>query len=71
MNIVQTLPEPIRQPLRQARNFLRYVPYIGNSQFCPICKKPSKTFGKSGTGSSNKARCMFCGALTRHRLTWL
>jgi len=38
--------------------------------FCPICGKASY-FGVSGNPPRERARCVFCGSLERHRLLWL
>lgn len=71
MKTAKLLPEPVKQSLRQARKFFKYIPYIGMRRFCPVCRKPSKKFGEAGIAPRKEARCMYCGALERHRLTWL
>jgi len=38
--------------------------------FCPICGKASY-FAPFGTPSREKAQCVFCKSLERHRLLWL
>ncbi len=53
----------------ELKSILRHIPYIGNERDCPICKKPSKKFEKAGVVPREDARCMYCNALERHRLT--
>jgi predicted SAM-dependent methyltransferase len=52
-------------------SLLRYYPNKGISRYCPVCKKWSKKFGKSGLEKRENAVCLYCGSLERHRLVWL
>ena len=61
----------MREMLRAIRNGLRHLPSAGKGRLCPICARKSRRFGKAGIQSREDARCMFCGAVERHRLTWL
>ena len=63
--------DAVRRPLRQTRNYVRHFPHRGQRRSCPICKKSSRAFGTMGTPPRNDAMCMYCGAVERHRLTWV
>ncbi len=67
----ERLAEYVIQPLRQIRNVLRHLPYVGTGRFCPVCKKTSRKFGSAGIDKREGAKCMYCGAVERHRLIWL
>lgn len=71
MIIVRRLPEPIKRVFRPIRDYLRYLPYSGNSRYCPICGKSSRVFGKFGVVPRDDAQCMYCRLMERHRLVWL
>lgn len=60
-----------RRLLRKLKNSIRHIPYRGNGRFCPICQKSSSKFGKAGLIPREDAKCRYCGAVERHRLTWL
>ena len=60
-----------KRSIRKVKNFVRHIPYRGNGRFCPICKKASSKFGEAGLKSRKDALCYYCGAVERHRLTWL
>ena len=57
--------------LRRARTFSRDITYWGTRRYCPVCKKTSRKFEQFGIVPRNDARCRWCDALERHRLTWL
>jgi SAM-dependent methyltransferase len=57
--------------LTELKSFLRHLPFIGKGRDCPVCTKSSKKFEKAGIVPREDARCMYCNALERHRLTWL
>jgi len=68
--IKRQLADYVRTPLRQLRNMLRHIPYRGAGRYCPVCKKSSNRFGEAGIDIRQDARCMYCGAVERHRLIW-
>ena len=45
--------------------------YRGKSRYCPVCEQHFRKFGDYGIVSRTDAICLACGALERHRLTWL
>lgn len=57
--------------VRAVRNKLRHVPYTGTGRFCPVCRRESRKFGVAGIHARHDAKCMYCGAVERHRLTWV
>lgn len=69
--LLSTLPEPIKSPLRRARNVILKMQYYGKGRFCPVCGKSSRRFGPFGIVTREDAQCVHCGALERHRLVWL
>jgi SAM-dependent methyltransferase len=71
MKVSQFVPPPLRQPLGNAKDYLVSFVYRGDKRYCPVCRKPSGRFGRYGDIPRDDARCMHCGALERHRLTWL
>jgi SAM-dependent methyltransferase len=40
-------------------------------RYCPVCEKSAKEFKPFGIVPRLDAQCSHCGALERHRLTWL
>ncbi len=40
-------------------------------RYCPVCKRSSRKFAEFGVVARQDARCIYCGSLERHRLTWL
>lgn len=68
---MESTGDTVRETLRAIRNGLRHLPYAGKGRFCPICTRKSRKFGEAGIQTRHDARCMFCGAVERHRLTWL
>ena len=72
MTLKHLLPESARRPLRWIRHLLRFVPMLGVSRYCPVCRMPSRRFGPYGVVPTREdAMCLYCGALERHRLVWL
>jgi SAM-dependent methyltransferase len=45
--------------------------YHGKKRYCPVCGKSSNHFRPYGRVPRDDAQCAQCGALERHRLTWL
>jgi len=56
--------------VRALKCHVRHLPYIGKGRICPVCGKSSSKFGPNGIPPRQDVRCMFCGAVERHRLTW-
>lgn len=52
------------------RNSVRYARYKGSGRYCPVCQKTAAKFAPFGVIPREEARCIYCGALERHRLTW-
>ena len=69
--LLSRLPEPVKVPLRRARQFLSAIPYRGEGRWCPLCGRSSSRFAEYGIVPRPEAMCMHCGALERHRLAWL
>ncbi len=53
------------------RRFTGQIPNLGVKRYCPVCGKLSKRFAEFGIVPREDAKCMWCGALERHRLVWL
>ena len=70
-SISSHLPEPVRAPLRAARDFAIGVWYRGSGRWCPVCAQPSRQFRRFGFVPREDAKCPQCGALERHRFVWL
>jgi SAM-dependent methyltransferase len=49
--------------------WLKSLPERGNKRWCPVCKGSFRRFLK--VHDRLDAMCPFCGALERHRLSWL
>ncbi len=62
---------PVRRTLRQIRRWLRFLPHRGTERYCPVCGKSARDFADYGIVPRADALCRYCGALERHRLTWL
>jgi SAM-dependent methyltransferase len=45
--------------------------YYGQGRFCPVCEKTSRRFRTYGFIPRQDAQCVYCGALERHRLSWV
>jgi SAM-dependent methyltransferase len=71
MRVASLLPAALKRPLRDARNIIADMACRGSGRYCPVCEKSSRKFGKAGVVSRADARCIHCGSLERHRLTWL
>ena len=70
MNLRESLPEPIIKPIKKTRDFIYRLTYHGSSRYCPVCGKSSIKFAAFGRPPRNDARCVYCGALERHRFVW-
>lgn len=71
MKLGKFLPVIVREPLTSAIKFAKSIPYIGTGRYCPVCNRSSRKFAAAGADQREDAKCMHCGALERHRLTWL
>ncbi len=71
MSIMSVLPRPVRKSLRRLKRFGLSIPYRGQARLCPVCGKSSSRFASYGVDRREDAQCVRCGALERHRLTWL
>lgn len=71
MPISRLIPRPLRQPLREIRNYIAWQSYRGHGRYCPVCGGESSKFGSFGKPARADARCMRCGSLERYRLVWL
>lgn len=72
--LASSLPEEIKDPIREAKRQIKAVPYYGQGRHCPVCGHDSKQFLSFGLGEGNvrhNAQCPRCGSLERHRLSWL
>lgn len=49
---------------------VRHLFFKGRKRFCPVCRKSSRMFGSNGVPPRPDVKCMYCGAVERHRLTW-
>lgn len=68
LEIRKWLPSPARRVLEP----IRAMRYRGVGRLCPVCRKPSREFARSGEVVVRAdAKCIYCGALERHRLVWL
>ena len=65
--IISNLPDSIKKPLRSIKNVANY----GNARYCPVCGRSSRRFRQFGIVPRDDAQCIRCGALERHRLSWL
>ena len=70
MRFISALPEPVKQPLRLVRNSIAGALYRGADRYCPVCEKSFRKFGKYSKISGEDTKCLYCGALQRHRLVW-
>lgn len=71
VRIAQFLPENLKRPLRRMRRFLKYIPNLGISRYCPVCRIPSRRFAEFGRIPRQDAKCPYCLSAERHRLVWL
>ena len=66
------LTTPVKNLLRNVRNYFRGLFFYGNSRYCPVCDNHSRQFLPFGiTETREDALCPHCGSLERHRLLWL
>jgi hypothetical protein len=65
------LPRSVLLPLRGARDLGLGMWYRGRGRWCPVCGQSSRKFRPGGTVARQDAKCPRCGALERHRFTWL
>jgi len=70
MKVTRFLPESLKMPLRGMTHFIRYIPHLGTHRYCPVCRVRSRRFADYGIVPRRDAKCMYCGALERHRLVW-
>lgn len=66
--VKKLIPERLKPQLRHAHTTLTSW---GRARFCPVCSSYSSRFEPFGIVPRGDARCAHCGALERHRLTWL
>lgn len=71
MGLRQLVPGFLKPPLRRFRSFLTGLSYRGTGRLCPVCETASRKFAPFGEIPRSDALCVNCGALERHRLTWL
>jgi len=64
----KVVPLNVRARIWEARKALRYR---GQKRFCPVCSNHLSHFEPFGIIPREDAQCPRCGALERHRLTWL
>ena len=71
-SMIAALPEWVKAPLRPIRAAVGRIPYYGVGRWCPVCERESRRFQPTSRYGivSLDARCMYCGALPRHRLAW-
>jgi SAM-dependent methyltransferase len=67
MSGIGSLRSGIKGVLKRLRY---YFVYFGKGRSCPVCQHSSKRFGTAGVKRRRDAKCMYCGALERHRLVW-
>jgi SAM-dependent methyltransferase len=74
MSTLAALPSPAKRALRPVREAFVRVSYRGRGRLCPVCGKAARRFRAFGVTRDDRredAQCVYCGALERHRLTWL
>ena len=71
-SMIAALPEWVKAPLRRIRTAASRIPHYGVGRWCPVCERESRRFQPTRQNGivSLDARCMYCGALPRHRLAW-
>jgi len=55
----------------QLKSLAKRLLYFGSGRHCTVCKKSSRAFLPAGVSQRSDAKCPWCGALERHRLTIL
>ena len=68
---LEHLPKWAESATRLALRETLGVLYRGSGRYCPVCKRPSRSFRRYGLPPRDDARCVQCFSLERHRLTWL
>ena len=71
MRLSSLVPSFLKPALRGARGYLHGLRYRGTGRLCPVCGSASRRFAPFGAVPRGDALCVHCGALERHRLTWL
>jgi len=71
MRAGRLVPAFLKPPLRRLRDFFVGLTYRGTGRLCPVCETSSRKFAPFGEVPRRDALCVTCGALERHRLTWL
>lgn len=71
VNVISTLKQLVKTPVKRAWNAARAVPYYGQGRWCPVCERASRRFRSYGIVPRPEAECVHCGALERHRIVWL
>ncbi|MDY6802763.1 MAG: hypothetical protein SXA11_03020 [Cyanobacteriota bacterium] len=66
-----TVPKRYIPELREFRDFIRGLFYIGNLFICPVCGGNFRKFRDFGAVSKANEQCPRCLSLKRHRLLWL
>jgi SAM-dependent methyltransferase len=69
--IVLQLLKLIKFPLRHFRSQTEISLNYAQERFCPVCEKSARHFRRFGWMLRQDAQCYHCGALERHRLSWL
>lgn len=57
--------------LAKVTRLFRFIGYMGNKKYCPLCKRGSSHFMSFGVPARTEACCFFCHSLERHRFLWL
>jgi len=70
--MIKKLSKLISSPTKSfLRDILKILKYGGNKKYCPVCSRYSSKFASFGSIPRNGAKCVWCGALERQRLSWL
>jgi SAM-dependent methyltransferase len=65
------LPDLMKSVYRSLKGCVCGIIYRGKSRYCPVCERYFRKFGDYGIDTRTDAICLSCGALERHRLTWV
>lgn len=71
MKLAALVPRPLEPVLRRGWRVVKHIPNLGAARYCPVCRMPARRFEEFGFVARPDARCLYCGALERHRLVWL
>ena len=72
LGLKAVVPSGLTDSLRSGVEAPLRLWYRGDRQYCPVCECASRTFLAYGVPEPRRnARCIHCGSLERHRLTWL